>query len=391
MFLPTPPKARYRPSLVAGHQHDMCLSPAGIGRALKQGDRTMTEQTSDDGHAILDGVVRVEALRLFSEAVRQLGGDPRELLRQVHIEPDALTQADAVISYRSMIQLLERSASELDCPDFGLRLASHQDGIAVLGPLAVAMCNCTTVGEAYQYCAEHLQVYSPAVHIQIEEDKASKRHFMRFEILLARLPHQRQAVENALALTHHAVLSLSNRKFGAREIWFTHERLAPRRVYQQYFGCPVHFEKPFNAVFFNSADLQQRIAGQNPQLYEIASEYIESRFPATSMHLTTRVRVVAARLLALGLCTHQEVAARFHMHPRTLQRHLRKEGSSFEEIKDDVRRDAAYRYLGQPGIPLTRVASLLGYSEPSVLTRSCHRWFSSTPKKLRDKLSTQHP
>lgn len=347
----------------------------------------MTEQPSEVGHEVLDSVVRVEALRLYSEAVEELGGNPTALLEQAHIDPDALTQPDAVISYRSMIQLLERSATELNCPDFGLRLASHQDGIAVLGPLAVAMRNSTTVGEAYHYCAEHLQVYSPAVHIQIEEDEASKRHFMRFEILLARLPNQRQAVENALALTHHAVATLSNGKFGAREIWFTHTRLATKKLYQRYFGCPVQYEKPFNAVFFNSSDLAQPIVDQNPQLYEIASDYIDARFPSTDMHLATRVRVVAARLLALGLCTHREVAARFYMHPRTLQRHLRKEGTSFEEIKDNVRRDAAHRYLGQSNIPLTRVASLLGYSEPSVLTRSCHRWFSTTPRKLREQLS----
>jgi AraC-like DNA-binding protein len=335
----------------------------------------------------LDGTVRVDALRMFSEVVRELGGDPAALLAQARIPAAALTQAQAVVSYRSMIHLLERSAAELDCPDFGLRLASRQGGIAVLGPLAVAMRNSTTVGEAYRYCAGHLQVYSPVVHIQIEEDRTAGRHFMRFEILLRRVPHQRQAVENALALTHHAILTLSHGSFGAREVWFVHERLAPMATYRRYFGGPVHFEKPFNAVFFNSRDLAQPIVDQNPQLYEIASGYIDSQFPSPSMHLATRVRLVAGRLLALGLCNHVEVAARLNMHPRTLQRRLRIEGATFEGIKDEVRRDAASRYLSQSTLPLTRVASLLGYSEPSVFTRSCRRWFSSSPRKLREKWS----
>ena len=73
------------------------------------------------------------------------------------------------------------------------------------------------------------------------------------------------------------------------------------------------------------------------------------------------------------------------MHPRTLQRRLREEGTSFEEIKDDVRRDAAARYLSQPDIPLTKVAALLGYSESSVLARSCRRWFDSSPRKVREQ------
>lgn len=336
-------------------------------------------------HGPLDGVVRVEALRLYSEVVTELGGDPSKLLAQSHIEPGALTHTDAVVSYRAMIHLLERTAVELKCPDFGLKLAARQGGIAVLGPLEVAMRNSSTVGEAYRYCAGHLQVYSPVVHIQIEDDRTLGRHFMRFEILLDRVPHQRQAVENALALTHHAILALSGGSFGAREVWFTHEPLLPLMAYARYFGGPVQFGKPFNAVFFNSRDLAQPIPNQNPQLYQLASSYIDTQFPSTEMHLVTRVHAIATRLLALGLCTHVEVADRLSMHPRTLQRRLREEGTSFEAIKDDVRRDAAARYLSQPGIPLTRIASLLGYSEPSVLTRSCQRWFSSTPRQIREK------
>ncbi len=341
-------------------------------------------------HPVADSMVRTDALRSYHDVVRELGGDPVALLERHRIEPETLTLTDAFVSYRAFVHLLEHTAEALACPDFGLRLATHQGGIAVLGPLAVAMRNCSTVGEAYAYCAAHLQVYSTAVRIQIEEDKAAERHFMRFEIVLPRLPQQRQAVESSLALTHQAVLTLSQGRFGAREVWFRHERLAPASSYRPHFGAPVHFEMPFNAVFFTSSDLAQPIAGQDTQLYDIASNYIDTRFPAAHLDLAIRVRVVAARLLALGQCSLQEVSSRFHVHPRTLQRRLQDEGTSFDAIKDDVRRDAAYKYVSDVTIPLSRIASLLGYSEPAVLTRSCYRWFSSSPRNLRRKLSVRN-
>jgi AraC-like DNA-binding protein len=347
----------------------------------------MSDSMLAPGRGPRDDRVRSDALRMYREVVGELGGDPESLLAGVGIPPEALGRPDAVISYRAMIQLLEDSAVELACPDFGLRLASRQGGIAVLGPLAVAMKNSTTVGEAYRYCAAHLQVYSPVVQIQIEEDSPSGRHFMRFEILLARVPQQRQTVENALALTHHAILTLSHGRFGARAVWFMHERLAPAASYRAYFGAPVRFEKPFNAVFFNSRDLAQPIADQNPRVYEQVSGWIDERFPSTPIDLPTRVRVVAGRLLPIGPCNAVEVAARLGMHPRTLQRRLRDEGLTFEEIRDDVRRDAASRYLCQSTLPLTRVSALLGYSEPSVFTRSCRRWFASSPRRLRERWS----
>lgn len=335
-------------------------------------------------HVPMDGVVRSEALRLFSEVVRELGGDPDQLLSQSRIEPASLAKADALISYRSMIHLLERAAVELKCPDFGLRLASRQGGIAVLGPLEIAMRNSSTVGEAYRYCAGHLQVYSPVVHIQIERERGAARLFMRFEILLDRVPNQRQAVENALALTHQAVLALSGGRFGAREVWFTHERLLLPAAYRRYFDGPVRFGQPFNAVFFNSHDLALPIPDQDPRLYEMASSFIESQYPSREIQFVPRVRTITNRMLAAGSCTHVVVARRLGMHPRTLQRRLREEGTSFDMIKDSVRRDAAARYLRESDMPMTRIAVLLGYSESSVLTRSCKRWFSSSPRQIRE-------
>ncbi len=74
------------------------------------------------------------------------------------------------------------------------------------------------------------------------------------------------------------------------------------------------------------------------------------------------------------------------MHPRTLQRRVREEGTTFEAIKDGVRRGLAQRYLSQPDLPLTQITALLGYSEQSAFGRSCRRWFGVTPRQERTRL-----
>ena len=71
------------------------------------------------------------------------------------------------------------------------------------------------------------------------------------------------------------------------------------------------------------------------------------------------------------------------MHP---QRRLREEGTTFEDIKDEVRRDLARRYLAHPEVPLAQVTAVLDYREQSALTRSCQRWFQTTPSALRANL-----
>ena len=333
-------------------------------------------------------VVRVDALRNFRELVAELGGDADALLARVQIDPEALGNRDAVISYRVMVHLLERSAAELDCADFGMRLASMQGGAKVLGPIEIVMKNSRTVGEAFRYCAEHIQAYSSAAQICIEDDRAEQRSFMRFEILLSRLPYQRQTVEQALLLTHHAAADISGGQVRAREVWFSHEPLAPLATYRAHFGCVVRFGQSSSGLFFSQHDLDHRITDPDSQLYELATCFIDTRFPAANLTMSTRVRALIGRLLDAGECTNERVATSLGLHPRTLQRRLREEGQCFEAIKDDVRRDVAMRYLCQPNVPLTRVVEMLGYSETSVLSRSCYRWFSASPRQLRNELKS---
>lgn len=347
----------------------------------------MADGRTFDSAADEPATVRVDGLRQFPEVVARLGGDPRRLLAKVQIDPAILRNRHAVIPYRSLVLLLERSALELRCADFGMRLAVAQGGLKVLGPLEFAMRNSKTLREAFQYCAAHPQVYSTASRMRFETGHADDALLLRFEILLSRLPLHSQAVERALLLTQLVALDISCGRARAREIWFTHEPLVPAQRYREYFGANVRFGQPCNGLLFADADLDLPIPNIDGQLYELTTDFIEQRFPSVDAPLATQVRTIVERLLLKGDCNYGSVAATLGTHPRTLQRRLRAEGESFEIIKDSVRRDVALRYLTQSTLPLIRVAQLLGYSETSALSRSCYRWFSAPPRRLRDGTS----
>ena len=331
-------------------------------------------------------LVRADALRNFKDLAASLGGDPAAMLQKSQIDPAVLDNRNGVLPYRKMVQLLERASVELGRPDFGMRLAALQIGTKVAGPLDLAMRNSPTLGEAFRYCADHVQAYSTATQISFEKPD-ERRVFMRFEILLARLPQQRQVLEHSLALIQHQALAISRGQARAREVWFTHEPLAPMAAYRANFNAALRFGQSMNGLVFNEEDFELPVPDSDPQLYEIATSFIDHRFPSSAVTLTAQVHSIIARFLAEGNCTHERVSSALGLHPRTLQRRLREEGESFEAIRDSVRRDVALRYLQQPNVPLVRVAEILGYSETSVLSRSCHRWFSASPRQLRNELN----
>lgn len=330
-------------------------------------------------------MARAEALSGFIQLVERLGGDGDAYLARFEIDPAVMEDANGLIPYRTMAQLLELAAKELHCPDFGMKLAATQGPFKIVGPLGVAVRNSPTLGDGLRYCADHVHVFSKAVAMSFERHPGDA-WFLRFEVLLERLPHTTQVVEHALSWVHHSIPIISGDKVRSREIWFMHEPCASKSDYRHYVGAGARFGRPMNGLLFTDEDLQARLVNPDRQLYALATSFIDHSYPSAQQRVSERVRMLITNLLREGECTQDRVSAELCMHPRTLQRRLREEGNSFESIKDAVRRDAVLYYLGQSRLPLVQVAAALGYLEVSTLSRSCYRWFSVSPRRLRKAL-----
>ena len=333
--------------------------------------------------------VYVETLRCFPELVRGLGGNPDVLLRRAGIDPALLDNARAVIEYRSVAELLQSAAEELDCADCGQRLAAMQavpDGHMAIGPLGAVLRNSKTVGEAIEYCANHIHAYSTAIRVKSEPFR-SRHRLLRVDILPGEVTDKRQIVEYALLLGCKNALKISAGEAQVRAVLFRHQAAFSLDAYHAVFGCNVRFGQAADGLLFDEEDLRCRVVEADPWMYEMASSYIEARYPVGKPSIRALVRRFVQQHLGGGLCTCEQVAAELRLHPRTLQRRLSTEGASFDGIKDEVRRELAWRYIHQPDMPLARVAEKLGYSEASVLTRSCYRWFAASPRQLRLKVA----
>src|SRR5262249_21463299 len=64
----------------------------------------------------MTAMVQAQSLRGYRELVHDLGGNPSRLLRKSGIEPTAINQLTAFITFESLIDLLEHSATDLSCP-----------------------------------------------------------------------------------------------------------------------------------------------------------------------------------------------------------------------------------------------------------------------------------
>ncbi len=331
-------------------------------------------------------MVRASGLRGYEALMRKLGADPIPMLRRYRISPEALQDDDALLPLRSAVHLFEASANATKCPDFGLRLAEEQD-ISVLGPVAIAMQNAPTVASAVETISRYLFVHSPGMSLTVHPRSSLVPNAveLRFELQVAVRTSLRQTMDVCLADVHRMVELLAGNRSGLLAVALPHTPLAPLSVYRRFFGAPVHIEQVHGGLHIARATYEQDLQGVNHALRKIAVDYLALNFGNPGQTVAVRVRHALQRTLGTPQGGKLEVASMLGMHPRTLQRHLTAENTSFETLRETIQKEMATRYLRETRIPLSQLAGLLGYAEQSVFTRACRRWFNETPSALRKR------
>jgi AraC-like DNA-binding protein len=332
--------------------------------------------------------IRASALRGYEPLVRELGGDPSRTLAGSHLHPALLGSTDAYIPFKSVARVVESTAAELGCPDFSLRLANRQN-IEILGPIALIARHSPTSREALHGIAQHLGNYSPALRIGLDEPEREHTRYT-FEVLVPGIPSLTQIFQLGLGVSLGVFRLLMGDGFRPLEVAIPHAQPPHAHTYRSFFGCHVQFDSDYAGMRVRNADLDRRRPAHDPQVREHVARYLDAEGPADD-DVVALVRHLIKRSLATGHADLCNIAAHLGMHPRTLQRGLEQDNTTFEDLLDDVRRGQALSYLTQSSLTIGQIATMLGYSQQSCLSRASRRWFADSPRAIRRHAQNHRP
>ncbi len=325
-------------------------------------------------------VVRGTSLSNYPRLVRELGGDPHELLRDAGIRPQDIGKHDVFIPLRGVITAVESAATATDTPDFGRRLGERQ-GIEILGPVGVAARTAATVAGGFAIFENFMAAYSPAISALITPVADAERSFFEFRFLIGGLPPHPQSIELSLGVTLRVLRLMLGPEYAPISVHLPHEALTHEDDYRRYFACSPRFAERTAGFMLRTADLARPL--NDDQLAHQAVVHYLTTITQRDTSVAQSVRTMVRQLLPTGAVTLELIAAQLNMHPKALQRKLSYEGMTFGGLVDQLRRDTAEHYLSDTHITLSHLARELGYAEQSVLTRSCRRWFGSSPAAYR--------
>ena len=317
--------------------------------------------------------------RLFQPFIR--------LMNRIAVVPDEWASAIRCIDPEERIpaalahQLLDGVLGLGVTPNLGL-IAARDWNSGDGGAIDYAVASAATVREAIEAARRYLRLVNDAaaIYLVLSRDMAE----IRVENFL---PMNRVALDfqaGALFRLFRCIWTL-----GGRETLRVHLPYpAPDDTSEHartFEHAQVVFDSPCPAFVFEARLLDQRLSSADFRLHDairLHAEQMMQELPR-SRSLTGWIESAIAAELPKGAPTVNRIAARLRMSTRTLERRLEREGTTFSDLLEDLRRTLAVRYVTNNGIPLGEIAFLLGFSHTTGFHRAFKRWTGETPLGYR--------
>jgi AraC-like DNA-binding protein len=320
------------------------------------------------------------AARVVDTAARA-GADADALRRAADLAGADLWAVEARVPLLSVYALLEAADAALVDPRFCEKVASGID-VEFYDALGFLILTSPTFGVSMERMLKYQRIWNDGERyaMEVEGDRAH----IRYEPFgPSRRAHELMAELFAIDVAVNAPRLLSA---PASPIAVRLRRPSPEDAvrYASLFGAPVAFAAPIDEVVLPAALLDRPMPLANEAMNAFFARYADATLarlePATE--IAVRVERLVAERLPDGGATLRATAAMLGMSERTLQRRLRAEGTTFEDLVDGVRRARSLAYL-DARMPIAEVAYLLGYAEPSVFHRAFKRWTGHSPEAWR--------
>ncbi|AHK17742.1 MAG: helix-turn-helix domain-containing protein [Thalassolituus sp.] len=151
-------------------------------------------------------------------------------------------------------------------------------------------------------------------------------------------------------------------------------------------NCTIKSGSSLNRLTWPRAALEGQLSFFNPNLENLAENELKQALHsvAESATLSARVREILLEHIA-EMPTVDTVASTLCMSAATLNRKLKAEQRSFQQIKDSVRYTQAQRLLKDGVLSIDIIAEQLGYSDASNFAKAFKGWSGQSPSLYRQE------
>jgi AraC-like DNA-binding protein len=325
-----------------------------------------------------EGTQRVGPLMRVPHVLKNLGADSVEVLGSVGLSEDALDDPDASINYLDVGRLLRACVEHTGCRHFGLLVGRLAD-LDSFGPVGRLMRSASDVRTALNdlICSEQHSARGAVTYLLPSRDAA----VLGYAVYQPHVPALDQIADLFVAACCNALRELADVR--PDEIMLAHAAPADVTPYRRLLPSQVRFDADQTGLVLPMKLLAHSNPAADPVMHAAMKRGVGQFCRADEPDVTTQLQQLLRPQIVLHRPRVEEAAAQLSIHPRTLNRRLHEEGTSFREVLNEVRFETASQLLTDTQLGVTRIALTLGYADPSVFTHAFRRWAGVPPREWR--------
>ena len=259
----------------------------------------------------------------------------------------------------------------------------HPVPIGVYQTLCQALVHMETVGQCLDYMNQLYRLFNNNIEpwkVEVTSGLGVIRVKTQ-DFPNAALPFYQQS----MLLTPYKTISwLIGANCGASRIGFTHEQTDNERELSYIFSSIPVFNQQDAFIEFPAEILNrpitQSISGLECYLKKSLTYIIQGEFGETFID---KIRGQIIYQVKTGFPTLPELGEVLGITAPTFSRRLKEHGSTYNRIKDELRRDLAIHYLSKTKLSVNEIATEIGFSEYSSFHRAFKKWVGVTPTDFR--------
>ena len=318
-------------------------------------------------------LVSAEILLGTLDAAAELGIDISEPLKSNNIDLSVLENPKGFLAYHQLVQFLEQVANDSACPLFGFYVAKFQPPMQ-FGLMTQLTKLCSTVGESLEKGLKYSQIYNQ--ESQWVQDKDTGFVFMKRRHRVVFPGVQIQLHLLAISLMIKAAGEVMGSQLKLNAIYFSHSRPDDSDIMSRYFNAPIYYDHEFDGFafpeFLLNRPLTMAYSNTNIELMAIVESHMQGLLDEHLLPQSLSQRIYQQIKLNLGTntCNVVSIAQLMGLHPRALQRSLKKQKVSFRTLLSQARLEVAVHYLSSSNIQLGDLSDILGYQNVSAFSRA---------------------
>lgn len=312
--------------------------------------------------------------------LRHQGEDAAAIFARHGIELAATRAPETRVPVAATHALLSDCVTRLDDPSLGINMARHGE-YGSFGALGLALAAGGDLYSVLHRIVRFHRLISDVVNSSLEQHDDSLR--ITLSASGAHQPHP-QAMLFVLAMIVRMVRIRLPECGNPLSVMTPPLAAAEQQAIARYCRCRHETGSGFGVAFARQA-ARSELAASDAQLAALLDAALAQRLADIERgSLSMRLSLWIEERLPEGEPTLTDAASRLCMSPRSLQRRLKEEQLTWQQLIERTRRVLVERHLRAPGMSITQLAFLLGFADVSSFSRAFRKWYGVSPSQFRE-------